>query len=110
MAALHHPEEIGGSEGAALLAGGGGVFTLGLANAVGMWLLSTGILPLGVTRPILSLLALTFWVLVWLWLRMRWEGKRLKGRLVTIYFWMLLVSGLALGSPLVCVFWHAHWP
>ena len=110
MAALHHPEEIGGSEGAALLAAGSGIFLLGLTNPVGMWLLGAGILPLEMVRPILSLLALVFWVLMWLWLRVRWEGKRLKARLVTVYFWVLVVLGLALGSPLVCMFWHAHWP
>jgi len=110
MAALHYPEKIDGSEGAALLAAGIGVFLLGLANLVGMWLLGAGIFPLGIARPILSLLALAFWVLVWLWLRIRWGSKQLKARLVTIYFWVLVVLGLALGSPLACLFWHLRWP
>ena len=110
MTVPRSPHAVDGEELAAVLAAGIGVFAVGLINPVGMWILSMGIVPQPVVRPLLSLVALLAWALSWMWLMLRWRGKRLSARWIVVVAGGLILLGLGLGSPLICYLWHGLLP
>jgi hypothetical protein len=103
---LHQEEFMDGVEAAALTAAGVGVFALGLVMPAGAWLLTVAHTPCARTRPLLTLLALGVWGAVWLVLRWRWRGRAQAARRVVVRAAVLVLLGLAAGSPLWGIFWH----
>lgn len=109
MAAPRLSESIGGHEAAALFAAGVGIFALGVANPLGMWVVSAGVLTRASARPLLALVSLALWVFAWAWCDRRWEGKRFSSLFLLTLVGFLILLGLLLASPLVCYVLHAGW-
>ncbi len=110
MKAPHLSEPLGGHEAAALFAAGVGVFALGVANLLGMWAVSAGVLRQTSARPALTLVALAVWVFVWVWCDRRWGGKSFATHLFMYVVGFLVSLGLVLASPLACYVLQMPWP